>query len=130
MRLNVYGHCRHYDPRPGGKTLCEKGVDIRAHVGGPNLGWLSRIPCTREQLFKNSGPVVPCELRDLPTVEEMKQAEAEITRLLDEVDAGRCPDCGVALVITDTPDVTFSACPAGHVSMRGCKRIGDEHEFA
>lgn len=47
---------------------CKAGVNYRALVGGPNLGWATRIPCTNID-------GVPCEKKRLTTREE---AEAEV----------------------------------------------------
>lgn len=125
-RLNLLGHCEHYDVR-GGEYLCLKGVDIRAHVGGPDLGWCRRMPCINDSAMKTlkQHDVVPCALREFPTPEQVKVDRDESDRRIATMISGSCPDCGKELLKRENEHVVLMACPDGHVSMRGCKAIGD-----
>jgi hypothetical protein len=116
-------HCRWYDPQPGGKYNCLKGVDIRAHVGGADYGWLARTPCVVSSLTYDPVPCAQCEF---PTDDEVAAERAEMDRALQVVLSGKCPECGKDLLRRASPSVTLTACPDGHVSMRECHRIGSE----
>lgn len=120
-RVFSKSHCVFYDPQPGGKYNCLKGVDIRAHVGGPNVGWLARTPCVTSKLSYDQ---VPCELREYPTQAEVDAFHADMDRRINQLIDGVCPDCGKALIVRETDSVAISACPDGHVSARACKRVG------
>lgn len=38
--------CRHYNGTVGGdKACCNAGIDYRRVVGGPDAGWVGRLPC-------------------------------------------------------------------------------------
>ena len=120
-KLHVYqGHCKHYG-NVRGELVCDKGVDVRAHVGGPDYGWMARIPCVTSKLSKEQ---VTCGLRELPTADELAAGLAGMDRLLRAVVNGCCPDCGSALRLRETDEVQLRVCPNGCVSMRGCKRPG------
>ena len=54
------------------RDVCKAGVTYRTLVGGPDLGWATRIPCIVSTLTKEP---VSCEQREYPTVEE---ATAEV----------------------------------------------------
>lgn len=73
----------------GGDPVCKAGVDIRAHVGGELFGWLARTPCLRAHHGKEG--VRPCAMYDDSDQEER---DAEVSRVMDEYLAGRCPTCG------------------------------------
>ncbi len=127
MNLNVLNNCNHYGNRQGEPT-CARGIDIRAHVGGDDFGWLRRVPCVKSSFSRD---VVPCSLAEFPTAEERAANEKHLMADLATLDAGTCPDCGKALIKQENADAVLTACPDGHVSMRGCKRIGgDELESA
>jgi hypothetical protein len=120
-----HGHCKHYGSAPGGKLTCAKGVDIRAHVGGKNLGWRTRTPCVTSGPYHDSANAVPCAMLELPTAEEVAEAQAKFMRDVDAIMSGKCPACGATLVTRENTDVRVSACPCGQSSMRECKRIGE-----
>ncbi len=121
-KLHFYaGNCIHYSPKPGGVYDCDKGVIIRKHVGGPDYGWMARIPCCSSRLSKDT---VSCDLRELPTAEQVKADQAEAEKQMRAVINGACPECGKVLRLRETDEVQIQECPDGHVSMRGCKRIG------
>jgi hypothetical protein len=65
------GHCVHYAPKPGGRYECELGINIRDHVGGPDFGWLARIPCVTSNLTKDQ---VACDRRELPSERDPLQS--------------------------------------------------------
>ncbi len=75
------GTCKHFTgiSLPGGddRGACNAGVDYRAHVGGPNLGWAARLPCIKVGRARPSEPPVPCALYVEPTQAEIDAAEAE-----------------------------------------------------
>jgi len=66
--------CKHFTGTH--RTPCKAGVDYRALVGGPDLGWGLRIPC-HTIVFDHAKDVVrvSCDKRELPTREE---AEATV----------------------------------------------------
>jgi hypothetical protein len=109
--------CKHFNGAlgPGLKDqgrCCKAGVAYRKHVGGELTGWLRRLPCTPRPVGAEDARVVPCALREFPTVEEVEREEAEteaalnITmtaiKLCSEAAGGRrgvsgdveCPKCG------------------------------------
>lgn len=53
---------------------CKAGVDLRAHVGGDDFGWMKRIPC----LASNGENAVSCDLYQEPTDKQIAEHEAEI----------------------------------------------------
>lgn len=130
MNLNVLNNCNHYGMAFRGSGLarietreptCAKGIDVRAHVGGDDFGWLRRVPCVNSSF---SAGVVACSLAEFPTIEERVANEKQLMAERATIGAGKCPDCGKALVKRETAEVVLTACPDGHVSMHGCKRIG------
>lgn len=126
-KLHLFpGMCRHYSCMPGGKVKCDIGVNIREHVGGPDFGWMARMPCVDTSLNKNP---VPCELRDVPGADDIATDVAEMNRRLNVIDDGVCPDCGQKLQIREDKHVKIQFCPEWHVSMRGCKRPSDLEEM-
>lgn len=54
-------------------TCCKAGVNFRAHVGGPELGWVTRLPCVPLMSTGKAEDVVPCEQRDVWTREEAER---------------------------------------------------------
>lgn len=101
-RVFARTHCVFYDPQPGGKFNCLKGVNIRAHVGGSYVGWLARSPCVTTRLSYDQ---VECDLREYPTQEEVDAFRAETDRRINALIDGVCPG-------------------PGHVASRACKRVG------
>lgn len=60
--------------------ICKAGVNIRALVGGSNLGWAGRLPCLLMDAAKCE---VICQARKLLTREE---AEAEVLRSNEKIE--------------------------------------------
>jgi hypothetical protein len=110
------GTCRHYNGTVGGtNACCEAGVNYRALVGGPDLGWLARLPCVPRSRT-DAGDVVHCALFAPKTREEIAAERAEMRAALDRMGRldplfgkikadhhGRdasgtmdCPECGAA----------------------------------
>ena len=62
---------------------CSAGIDIRALVGGPDLGWAVRLPCFLSHSEKCE---VVCDKRQFPTREEAEalvaEAEARVERTM------------------------------------------------
>lgn len=54
-RTKLHQRCRHYG---GPEPHCTAGIDLRAHVGGPDLGWLRRTPCVINSMSEDT---VPCD---------------------------------------------------------------------
>lgn len=120
------GNCIYYSPKPGMVYECDKGVPIREHVGGPDIGWLTRMPCCTTSLSGKKEPQVPCELRELPTAEQVAADQAEADRFVTAVLNGACPECGAVLKLRENDSVQLQWCPNGcKVSSRGCKRVGE-----
>ena len=120
-KLHFYGgNCIHYSPKPGMKIECDKGIDIRALVGGEDHGWMTRMPCSKA-LQKDA---VPCGLAEFPTKEQLEADREQLEKNLRAIANGACPECGTVLRLRETDSVQLQECPNGHVSMRGCKRIG------
>lgn len=107
------GTCVHFNGTVGGqRPCCAAGVNYRALVGGPELGWLRRLPC-----HDHNQSTVVCSLRRLPTAEEVVQEEKELADMVARAEVffplmdrlkrehrGRsaagslaCPACGAAL---------------------------------
>lgn len=120
MNLHVLNNCNHYGFHR--EPTCAKAVDIRAHVGGEDLGWMRRLPCVNSSLSRD---VVACSLAEFPTKEARAENERQLMADLAVIDGGHCSDCGKALTVRVTDDVVLSACPDGHVVMRGCRRVGE-----
>lgn len=57
------------------RDTCEAGVNYRQIVGGPDLGWGTRLPCHVDLFPAKGGDVATCEKRRMTTREE---AEAEV----------------------------------------------------
>lgn len=96
------GICKYYGTHGSERgilhTVCDKGVDIRALVGGPDYGWLRRMPCTEglasQALPPPIEPVIPCALRVYPTAAEVEESIKELNRRVDCLLRGVCPKCG------------------------------------
>lgn len=77
---------------------CEAGVNYRALVGGPDHGWVRRIPCLEGTKALPRIDPVDCSKRVLMTQEEHAQREKETREIIDEALAkmarGECPHCG------------------------------------
>lgn len=56
---------------------CKKGVNYRAHTGGPDLGWAARLPCIPDSPL-NKEPMANCEHYQPYTPEEIEQQERDI----------------------------------------------------
>lgn len=90
--------CKYYNGAVGPgmrRRPCGAGVDMRALVGGPDHGWLARLPCTRNMvtsLPKEPGP--DCELYEEPTAAEVAEYERETRRAVAAALNGECPTCG------------------------------------
>jgi hypothetical protein len=68
--------CRHFNGS-WHNQCCEAGVNYRELVGGPDLGWLTRLPC-HKNIEPRSGTKVPCDKFEEPTAEELELAQKEI----------------------------------------------------
>ena len=129
-KLHTYaGNCIHYSPKPGMVFECDRGVDIRAHVGGDDYGWMTRMPCCTTSLSGKKDPQVSCEMRELPTQEQVKADQEAADKWVTAVLNGACPECGAVLKLRENDSVQLQWCPNGcKVSSRGCKRIGGHLE--
>jgi hypothetical protein len=78
--------CRHYQGHRD--TLCGAGVNLRGLVGGPDLGWVIRLPCTAVLREANAArselPCVYCERFDPLTEAETAAAEEETQALIKD----------------------------------------------
>jgi hypothetical protein len=68
--------CKHFSG-PVHNKACKAGIDYRALVGGPDLGWMARLPCIPDSPLKKS-PVAKCESYASLTPEEIATQEKEI----------------------------------------------------
>lgn len=69
--------CKHFGGmRP---PTCAVGVNVREITGGPDLGWLIRIPCRTTVEMRGGKPVprATCPQFELPTDEEHAAEEAK-----------------------------------------------------
>lgn len=73
------GTCIHF--RGTQTKICGAGVNLRQHVGGPDLGWGCRIPCIKRQ-FNEDRPAekVPCEKYTEPTSQQIEESKKEFQR--------------------------------------------------
>lgn len=62
------GICTHFNG-PIHNKICDAGVNYRARVGGPDLGWLTRTPC----MAKHN--VQTCDKYQEPTDDEIRACE-------------------------------------------------------
>lgn len=49
------GTCKHFSGAFLNKT-CPAGVNYRQATGGPDMGWLCRIPCRKEPEIRGGKP--------------------------------------------------------------------------
>lgn len=71
----LVGSCRHH---AGMEPICGAGVNVRQLVGGPDIGWLRRLPCV--------SPANP--LRDPNPVacpQHSPLSEAEADAIIDDI---------------------------------------------
>lgn len=70
MPIQRVGRCAHYNGTIN--DCCEAGINYRQHVGGPDYGWATRLPC----LERRGLDVVPCDKCREPTPEEIAESAA------------------------------------------------------
>lgn len=75
--------CRHSGVN-GMEHTCSVGINVRALVGGDDLGWVTRMPCSRFFEPKN-GERVECEGFSPYTHDEAKVREAEMNERMAKV---------------------------------------------
>ena len=86
-----FGTCKHFRGAmaPGAAVTgdrshcCAKGINMRDLVGGPDEGWLTRLPCIRvyasgRHQVPQCGPMKVCALYEDPTIEEVAAFEREM----------------------------------------------------
>jgi hypothetical protein len=120
------GNCIHRSLLPGGMAqLCAVGHNIRGMVGGPDLGWVTRMPCNT--MSPRRGPKSDCSDFLAPTPEQLAEHEKEMEAAFVAIVAARdliiddgrgkgevdCPKCGGRLYFA-------RAASNGHISAR-CK---------
>lgn len=86
--------CKHF---LGADRVCRAGVDIRAHVGGPNSGWGRRMPCQPDSSLTDERDIVPCEKYAVATDEEIAAEETEFQKAFDAIRRGMSPCCNASL---------------------------------
>jgi hypothetical protein len=62
------------------RDTCAKGIDVRAHVGGPALSWGIRKPCSG-----HNKEAVPCALYEKHTPAEVADHEREMRRAIERI---------------------------------------------
>ena len=72
------GHCKYFN---GISKGCAVGIDIRKFVGGPDLGWCTRMPCLKKNNVTCSDYTDYTDA-ELATIEqEFKQMEDRFIRV-------------------------------------------------
>ncbi len=98
MASNI--HCRHWsNPFVNGRRqdTCAHGIDIRKKVGGPNLGWGTRMPCIHGA-FHRPDEAVTCDKREPYTAQEIKESKERMDKAVASFLAGRSPCCSESLI--------------------------------
>lgn len=122
------GNCKHYR---GTQEPCGAGVNLREHVGGPDFGWASRLPCNASLREGSKGETVPCGLYEEPTPEEIAQDERLMNEAIERLMA-TMPLCTTIKYANQGKDATGETlCPVcgknlrwthagynGHVAMK------------
>lgn len=105
--------CLHYEGIQN--EFCKAGINIRQHVGGPDLGWGLRTPCIK------SNNVNTCPLVQFPTQEEAekhaREVQQHINQTLSELSVGACPVCHKAVKQIQNGDCVYGTC--GHRLYQG-----------
>lgn len=73
--------CRHFNGTI--HETCQAGVNYRALVGGPDLGWGLRLPCGLRLPAGKVGDPVACEQRAIYTEDELSQRADDSIRRMD-----------------------------------------------
>lgn len=75
----IRGTCRHYNGTLGGlNACCDAGVDYRKLAGGPDTGWVLKLPCVYSN--RKAGTHVPCDKMEERTREEIEDEDREFDR--------------------------------------------------
>lgn len=83
--------CKHF---VGGLDQeCSLGINVRALVGGPDLGWGRRKPCAPNSTLCDKDTMVPCEKYEPPTAEEFEAAEKALWEDVGKALSGTSPCC-------------------------------------
>lgn len=75
--------CKHFTGTS--REVCKAGVNYLQHAGGEFLGYVCRLPCTGDDGCKHAPDqkIVPCALREFPTLEEVEAKERRITESIN-----------------------------------------------
>ncbi len=102
------------------EIVCKAGVTYRSLVGGPDLGWLRRLPCL---LMEGQHDQAICERFELPIAEELaeseRQAEEATRRFVAALEEGRCPHCEQVVERERQVGPCVYAEPCGHRMYQG-----------
>ena len=117
-------HCRHrayHTPGEEHPTHCKAGVEYASlPYGRPKLG--EGDPCN--QRGHKAGRV--CPRFEPRTAEEIVANRAEWERIVAAMLAGRCPECGRKLEVSEGERSTIRWCPVcPNVGIRECRHIGE-----
>ena len=108
--------CKHFTGIQN--DTCGANVNYRELVGGPDLGWARKIPCTNS--FESEEKAI-CGLREYPTREEAEAHEAEVEQainlFLDELKSGHCPYCHKVVAQQQVGSCVYGTC--GHRLYQG-----------
>lgn len=74
-------YCKHYCGTV--ECVCEAGVNLRKHVGGPDDGWAARLPCNSLLGQRDPAAVVSCDKYEEPTPEEIADEEAFMAEMMN-----------------------------------------------
>lgn len=113
--------CKHFTGYQN--IVCEAGVTYRTLVGGPNLGWLRRLPCLQTE---GQHDQATCDRFELPTAEEIAESKARsdaaVAETIRRLEAGLCPHCGAKVEQERQVGPCVYAEPCGHRMYQG--RLG------
>lgn len=113
--------CKHFTGYQN--IVCEAGVTYRSLVGGPDQGWLRRLPCLLGD-GQHDQPI--CERFELPTDDEIAADKARVDALVAEtvrrINEGLCPECGEKPARERQVGRCVYAEPCGHRMYQGRAR--------
>lgn len=75
---DVSERCRHFNG-PVHNKECKANINYRNLVGGPDWGWMARMPCAGASPLRKE-PVAECKSRDPYSKEEILEQEKELQK--------------------------------------------------
>lgn len=118
-KVNNREDCKHrvsFLPPEGEEVICKAGINVRDFVGGEDMGWVKRAPCTN--LGDNCGNCEKyCRYTDEEWKAKQEEREKEIQALL------------VDMAILDIPALKAKH-PNGGGGTTPCPRCGNTVNYA